>query len=234
MGSIVQARGGDGRPPRTAKSERTRARILDAARRLFNERGTTAVSTNHVAADAGISPGNLYYHFADKREIIRALHARYAAAHEDLWEPSPDAKRNLAMLRENVAAGMALAWEYRFFERELLALLRADPELHAAYAEVYERRLGEWLAFGAQLVAQGMMREPRPPRTLSDLVIAVWLIATNWLSFLDVTGDPQDPLQVARGGDLILVALDPYLTAQARRQFENLDAGAAEPRVRRP
>lgn len=234
MSSIVQARGGGGRPPRTAKSERTRARILDAARRLFNERGTAAVSTNHVAVEAGISPGNLYYHFADKREIIRALHARYAAAHEDLWEPSPDAKRNLDMLRENVAAGMALAWEYRFFERELLVLLRADPVLRAAYADVYERRLGEWLAFGEQLVAQGMMREPRAPRTLSDLVVAVWLIATNWLSFLDVTGDPQDPLQVARGGDLILVALDPYLTAQARRQFENLDARAADPRGRRP
>ena len=234
MSSIVQARGGGGRPPRTAKSERTRARILDAARRLFNERGTAAISTNHVAAEAGISPGNLYYHFADKREIIRALHARYAAAHEDLWEPSPDAKRNLAMLRENVAAGMALAWEYRFFERELLALLRADPALRAAYADVYERRLGEWLAFGEQLVAQGLMREPRPPRTLSDLGVAVWLIATNWLSFLDVTGDPQDPLQVARGGDLIIVALDPYLTAQARRQFENLDTRAADTRGRRP
>ena len=230
----MQARGGGRRPAHTAKSERTRGRILDAARRLFNERGTAAVSTNHVAAEAGISPGNLYYHFADKREIIRALHAVYAAAHEDLWEPSPDAKRNLAKLRENVAAGMALAWEYRFFEREILALLRADPELRAAYADVYERRLGEWLDFGKQLVAQGMMREPRPPRTLSDLGVAVWLIATNWLSFLDVTGDPQDPLQVARGGDLILVALDPYLTAQARRQFEHLDARAAEPPSRRP
>jgi hypothetical protein len=48
------------------------------------------------------------------------------------------------------------------------------------------------------------------------LGVAVWLIATNWLSFLDVIGDPQDSRQVARGGDLILVALDPYLTAQAR------------------
>ena len=36
---------------------------------------------------------------------------------------------------------IALAWEYRFFEREILALLRADPELRAVYAEVYECRL---------------------------------------------------------------------------------------------
>ena len=58
---------GAGAGGRTAKSEQTRGRILDAARRLFNERGTAAVSTNHIAAEAGLSPGNLYYHFADKQ-----------------------------------------------------------------------------------------------------------------------------------------------------------------------
>jgi AcrR family transcriptional regulator len=202
-----------------AKSERTRGRILDAAQELFNERGTSVVSTNHIAAGAGISAGNLYYHFEDKQEIIRALHARYAAAHDDLWEPSEDAAESLAKLRENIAAGMRLAWEYRFLEREALALLRADPALRAAYGEVYGRRLGEWLAFGEQLVAQGILRRPRAPRTLRDLLVAIWLVATSWLSFLDVTGDPSDPRQVARASELILVVLDPYLTTGGRRKF---------------
>jgi AcrR family transcriptional regulator len=206
------------RRPR-ATSQRTRDRILEAALRLFNEQGTAAVSTNHIAAATGISPGNLYYHFGDKQEIIRALHARYAAAHERRWEPGQQARENLGALRENVSAGMALAWEYRFFEREILALLRADPELRASYQDVYERRLGEWLAFGERLVAQGMLRRPRPPRSLHDLLVAIWLIATNWLTFLDVTGDAQDPAQVAKGADLVLVVLDSYLTDDARRQL---------------
>jgi AcrR family transcriptional regulator len=206
------------RGPR-ATSERTRNRILEAARRLFNERGTASVSTNHIAAEAGISPGNLYYHFADKQEIIRALHARYAAAHEHRWEPGRPAAENLAALRDNLAAGMALAWEYRFFEREILALLRADPELRAAYREVYERRLGEWLRFGEALAAQGVLRSPRPPSNLRDLVVAIWLVATSWLPFLDVTGDAQDPRQVAQGADLVLVVLSPYLTDEARREL---------------
>lgn len=210
------------RRPR-ATSQRTRDRILEAALRLFNERGTAAVSTNHIAAETGISPGNLYYHFGDKQEIIRALHARYAAAHERRWELGQQAGENLGALRQNVTAGMALAWEYRFFEREILALLRADPELRASYREVYERRLGEWLAFAEQLVTQGVLRRPRPPRSLRDLVVAIWLIATNWLAFLDVTGDADDPAQVAKGTDLVLVVLDSYLTDEARREL-----GAAE------
>jgi len=64
-----------------------------------------------------------------------------------------------------------------------------------------------------------MLRPPRPPRGLSDLAVAIWLVATSWLPFLDVTGDPQDPGQVARGADLVLVVLDPYLTGEARREL---------------
>jgi AcrR family transcriptional regulator len=53
----------------------TRARITQAALRFFNEQGTAAVSTNHMADALGISPGNLYYHFRNKAEISRALRA---------------------------------------------------------------------------------------------------------------------------------------------------------------
>jgi AcrR family transcriptional regulator len=208
-----------GESRRRATSERTRARILDSARQLFNERGTAAVSTNHIAAEADVSPGNLYYHFKHKQEIIRALLGWYVQEYEDRWEPSPDAEENLAKLRENLVAAMRAAWEFRFFEREVLALLRADPELRATYNDTYQRRLGEWQAFIEQLVAQRMMRPPRPPRTLRDLVVAIWLVAGGWLAFLDVTGDPQDPAQVAKQIDLLLVILDPYLTTKGRRRF---------------
>src|SRR6266540_6392160 len=133
MNSKTPVAGPFTRSRRTAKSDLTRERILAAARRLFNEQGTSVVSTNHIAAAAGLSPGNLYYHFADKQEIIRGLHAQYAAAHEDRWRPGPDGRVDLETLRRNVAEGMALAWRYRFLGREILALLRADPHLRAAY-----------------------------------------------------------------------------------------------------
>ena len=211
-----------------AKAQATRGRILEAARELFNERGTAAVSTNHIAAAAGLSPGNLYYHFSDKQEIIRDLHARYAAAHEDRWGPAPEAPADLVTLRQNVAQGAALAWRYRFFERESRALLRADPRLRADYRQVYERRLAQWLEFAERLVAHGLMRPPSPPGTLRRLGIAVWLIAENWPAFLDVVGDPQDPDQLAEGADLVLVALEPYLTDLGRREWQAAATGPEE------
>jgi AcrR family transcriptional regulator len=195
----------------SSKSEATKARILDVARELFNEHGTAAVSTNRIAAETGMSPGNLYYHYADKKEIIRALLAEMTAAYE---VGAPAQRETLARLRERLVRGSELAWHYRFFGRELVALVRADPELARTYGAVYRRRLDEWAAFADHMVAQGLLRRPG---SLADLTTVIWLVAENWITFLDITGDPDDPAQVSRQADLVRAVLEPHLTAKARR-----------------
>ena len=66
---------------------KTRDRIIEASLQLFNEQGERAVTTNHIAAHLGMSPGNLYYHFRNKQQIIAELFERYAA----------EAEQNLAL-----------------------------------------------------------------------------------------------------------------------------------------
>lgn len=56
------------------RTERTRAALLAAARRLFGAEGFAAVSTTAVAREAGVTRGALYHHFADKRELFRAVY----------------------------------------------------------------------------------------------------------------------------------------------------------------
>jgi len=63
----------------------TRERIIEMAIRLFNEQGTGAVSTNHIAGALEMSPGNLYYHFRNKEEIIRAILERMIGRCEALY-----------------------------------------------------------------------------------------------------------------------------------------------------
>ena len=132
----------------SSKSEATKAHILGVARALFNELGTAAVSTNRIAAEAGISPGNLYYHFADKQEIIRGLLAEMVASYGQGW--STDAAADLTRLADSLRQGTELAWCYRFFGREMVALLRADPELARLYSAAYTQRLAQWQAFGVR------------------------------------------------------------------------------------
>src|SRR5205085_7510058 len=71
----------------------TKGRIVTAAVELFNASSVGAVTTNHIAAHLGISPGNLYYHFGNKEEILRAAFARMNEEANAIWTLSPEEKK---------------------------------------------------------------------------------------------------------------------------------------------
>ena len=58
------------------RSEATRARLIEAGRELFTERGYAAVAMEDVVARAGVTRGALYHHFGGKRELFRAVFER--------------------------------------------------------------------------------------------------------------------------------------------------------------
>ena len=58
---------------------RTAERILAATLELFNRFGEPNVSTTVISAELNISPGNLYYHFPSKDELVNTLFDQYEA-----------------------------------------------------------------------------------------------------------------------------------------------------------
>lgn len=62
-----------GRPRLTAKGERTRARIVEAAARLIHERGVASTTLDEVKAAAGVSGSQMYHYFPDKDELVQAV-----------------------------------------------------------------------------------------------------------------------------------------------------------------
>ena len=70
------------------KKAKNRDRILDSSIDLFNQSGVVAVTTNHIADHLNISPGNLYFHFRNKEEIIRELFERMCKDVYSVWAPN--------------------------------------------------------------------------------------------------------------------------------------------------
>ncbi|MFE9322134.1 TetR/AcrR family transcriptional regulator [Nocardia sp. NPDC052278] len=64
---------GQRRRPTQERARATREHILDAAAKLFGERGIADTSTNRIAAEAGVSIGTVYRYFADRSVIVEEL-----------------------------------------------------------------------------------------------------------------------------------------------------------------
>jgi AcrR family transcriptional regulator len=118
--------------------------IIATSQSLFNRTGVGSTSTNHIAAAAKISPGNLYYYFSDKEEILRVLFADMTQEIEALWEAPMDQE---LFFRSTIE----VVWQYRFFHREMYALRRLDVKLNRLWRAHMQKiqaslmeRIREW------------------------------------------------------------------------------------------
>ncbi|NBW76490.1 MAG: TetR/AcrR family transcriptional regulator [Sphingomonadaceae bacterium] len=138
------------RKPTQQRALATYERLLDAAGELLAEVGVERISTNLVAARAGVSPPTLYHYFADKYALLAALGERLMAAQNALV--GLGAAADEAEIAEVLLAHVALTeacpggpW--------IMRMLRAVPQL----AEV---RLSSHRALTAELVARSLAADP--------------------------------------------------------------------------
>ena len=111
----------------TAKAEETRERILDAALRLFRERGFDETTMRDIAAEAGVATGAAYYYFRSKEELVMAFYVRTADEARALLPAAIARSNNLGKrLHEIISMKLDQFSEHR---RLMVALVRIgiDP-----------------------------------------------------------------------------------------------------------
>jgi AcrR family transcriptional regulator len=206
----------------TAPTTDTRDRIADAALVLFNADGWHAVSTRHIAARLGISPGNLYYHFANKEEIALNLYERIERQLEIVLTPPAGAYGSFDEVLAYLDAILGHLWEFRFFYRDLNSLLREVPGLRDRYRGLAERMLGRARAIFTRMVEAGWMEASE--EQLDLLATNAWIVLTQWFTHRQVM-DRRRTIQASdiREGIRHLVALfSPSLRPPQRRQVLRL------------
>lgn len=190
---------------------KTRDKILNTALTLFNKSGTAAISTNHIAEAAGISPGNLYYHFHNKEEIIRSLFEQLYSIWDEGFSFSSDHTLRLEDLNTIVQYNYQIIWEYRFAYRELVALLRQDTELHNGFLKVRQRGYDGFVQLFQAFVSAGVLRMPEDPQAVDELMNVCWLISEFWITNLEISGHKVNEDEMQRGVHLMLHVLQPHI-----------------------
>lgn len=196
----------------------TRDRIAQASLELFNAQGERSVTTNHIAAHLGISPGNLYYHYRNKQVIIAQLFAEYES-HVDQFLHLPEGR---ALTVEDktfyLEALLVAMWHYRFLHRDLEHLLDSDPELAAGYRAFARRAMDNAKAIYRGFVDAGILQMDEPQ--LEALTLNAWIILTSWVRYLcttrEVAGDLSEVLM--RRGIYQVLALESGHIAPAFRE----------------
>ena len=138
-------------PPK--KPRRTAERILEVTLELFNRFGEPNVSTTLISAELNISPGNLYYHYPAKDELINSLFDRYEKALDELLQAADDV-RNVEDAWLFFHMLFELIWQYRFLYRDLNDLLSKNRRLETHFQFV----LQEQEPGGAERCSTGLAR----------------------------------------------------------------------------
>ena len=196
------------------KKESNKDRVIAASLGLFNQSGTVAVTTNHIATHLHISPGNLYFHFSDRQEIVRHLFDRMCTDTYQVWYGDG---RDLILRtpEELVELVFAVFYKYRFFHREMYHLRRIDPDLSALWKKHIKKMERLFLATYAQWVRQGWMRPLKDKHELQFISDTILITSNSFLNFYESTSKPARNRSIKVGAEYVLRLLMPYKTTSA-------------------
>lgn len=194
---------------------KTRDKIINTAIQLFNAQGTKAVSTNHIATAVGISPGNLYYHFRNKEDIIRAIFEQMDAYGFEQYQIILNSCQpgSIEAMEQTFVMIQEYNWRYRFFKRELTALIMNDPLLKERFHATNTQMLAMIRYTLDSGIANGSIKAMNDTEK-ACFADAIWLLALFWLNYLEVGGEEVSESTLRRGSDVLRTVLQPYLTSE--------------------
>ena len=204
---------------------RTAERILEATLALFNRFGEPNVSTTLISAELSISPGNLYYHYPAKDELINSLFDRYERSLSELLNAS-DGVRNVEDAWFFMHTLFELIWQYRFLYRDLNDLLSKNRRLETHFQRVLKNKTRSIKALldGMTHVGAVTIDSREVEATATSRVV----VLTYWLSF-EYVRDPRKALEpenaqaaLLRGAHHVLNLLVPYLEQSQRAHLQAL------------
>jgi AcrR family transcriptional regulator len=165
---------------RREQAEQTRGLVLDAAERLFEERGYQGTSIAAIAEEAGVSAESVYGHFGSKRVLLGDLFRRAVRGEDTAPVPEQRVPRTLAARtdqREQLrlfAADIVLRLERA---APLVAVLacasRSDPDLAQLLTRLHHDRVQNLQVLVDALTVNGPLRTQQ-----DEAVETVWALAS--------------------------------------------------------
>ena len=205
---------------------RTRERILELSLRLFNEFGEPNITTTVIAEEMNISPGNLYYHFRNKDDIVNSIFAQFEEEIERILTVPEGRRPNMEDVWLYLHLMFELVWRYRFLYRDLSDLLSRNRKLELHFKQIlaHKTRVAHQLCEGLRMESSLEATDAEITALATNMVV----VATYWLSYEYVRNPRKYSEQqsmsdaLARGCYQVLSLVGPFLRGDARLLFHKL------------
>ena len=207
------------------RPRRTRERILETALALFNRHGAPQVTTADIADEMSISPGNLYYHFGNKDEIVVELYERYEASVRPLYADRGGRPLDVDDLWLWLHLLFESMWKYRFLYRDIDQLTSQSAKMGARFGALLRKAATTVIQLCEGLTKASAMHASE--REIESLAQNVVLVSAYWLSYDRVRRSAENAAadgHAGRAAYQVLALFAPYLDGTARAYFDQLAA----------
>ena len=199
---------------------KTKDKIIATAIDLFNIHGTKAISTNHIAKEMGISPGNLYYHFRNKNDIIRSISDNFSnelgSALKIQLDTISDFSSNLTSLFNRF---FKIQQSYQFLFLEGVHLTKQDSRLLDNYTNLRSLIKKGYHELLSNLVKIKIMKR-QSLNIIDDLLDTQWIIMWYWINHTILDRNTYDDFQIKKGIKLSFSIIKPQLTSIGKVAFD--------------
>ncbi|MCV2503649.1 MAG: TetR/AcrR family transcriptional regulator, partial [Neisseriaceae bacterium] len=203
-----------------SSKENTYEKIILASIELFNEQGERYVTTNHIVAHLGISPGNLYYYFQNKEEIIEEIFKRYEKELLEFIQGEAPEVEGYAALRY-VFKIFDIMWRYRFIFTDLSVLLEKNESLSQMQRDYTNNKITPLINnYLDALIENGVIH--MTPIDLKVFKNNFWLLVRYWFDYDKMARGELKQDSKVRGSIQVLGLLKPYLNEEDKLIFDEV------------
>ncbi len=204
---------------------KTKDRILLGALELFNTDGATEVTTNDISRQLKMSPGNLYFHFKNKEQIVREIFKKMATETITVWKPQTKLaqQKQKIQLIDFIDKNLNLYWKYRFFHREMYILRKKDPDLSKLWHKHLKRTSLLMIILYKHWVKSGHMVPIQSKGEMEFLGELLFVASNSFMQFFETAdrGSAPNLKTIEKARRHILRMLMPYLSDETKDGFEN-------------
>lgn len=199
---------------------KVREKILETARKQFNQEGMKKVTARSICSQLEISPGSFSYHFPNKEKIVSELYQRMLGEIAELIQAIPRNDASVIYFLESHKRLFIIQNKYKFFFLNLFEILNSHEDIKTIYLQTAQMQQQVAKQLLELYVQQGVLKEGIAPKQFDRLVNVGQMLNNSWAIDAEINSTRSEEEQLIYYMNICCGLLEPYLTENAQVEYQ--------------